>query len=49
MGSAHGRNDDKSPRPDLLKSGFVGSYGRAAFCECAISDRDSDKTACVTE
>ena len=43
MGSAHGRNDDKSPRPDLVKSGSVGSYGRTISCECAISDRDSDR------
>ena len=31
MGSAHGRNSDKSPRPDLVKSGSVGSYGRAVL------------------
>ena len=49
MGFAHGRNDGTSPRPDLVKSGSVGSYGRAVFCECAISDRDSDKSTCVAD
>ena len=31
MGFAHGRNDDKSPRPDCVRDGSVSSYGRAGF------------------
>jgi hypothetical protein len=30
--------------PTEVKSGSVGSYGRAAFCDCAKSDRNSDRT-----
>jgi len=33
--------------PTDVKSGSVGSYSRAAFCDCAISDRNSDKLGLV--
>ena len=33
-----------NPRaPTEVRSGSVGSYGRAAFCDCAISDRNSNR------
>jgi len=34
--------------PTEVKSGSVGSYGRAAFCDCANSDRNSDRALTST-
>ena len=39
MGSAHGRNGDKSPRPDLVRDGPGGSYGRAISSILAAGPR----------